>query len=153
MRKLLFIYIILILLSAGCGKRQTVVYDQPEVLGHGYYETAWVDPEIIYSDTLYTIIRASRVDSFYVERPENPLKELVPSLVFHVDGDECFTWINLLDDQNNIIKPLLARNLSRGYYKITCEAERINIQLSASGIYFIKADFCGYAVKQQFTRR
>ena len=153
MRKAVLSFMVVLMSMSGCGKRQTVVYNLPEVHEGGYYEKAWVEPEIIYSDTLYTIIRADWVDSFYVDRSENPLKALVPSLEFYVDQTECFTWINLLDDQRRIIKPLLAKNLGRGFYKITCSPERVNIYDSPSGVFFIKADFCGYVVSQQFTRK
>ena len=94
MRKAVLSFMVVLMSMSGCGKRQTVVYNLPEVHEGGYYEKAWVEPEIIYSDTLYTIIRADWVDSFYVDRSENPLKALVPSLEFYVGQTECFTWIS-----------------------------------------------------------
>ncbi len=137
----------------GCGKRQTVVYDQPEVSTQGYYETAWVDPQILISDTLYTLIAARRIDSFYVDEPLNPLEPMAPAIEFHVDQAGCFTSVNLLDERSAVIRPLLARNLSYGYYKVTVNVSKISPWLSSTGTYFLKVEYCGFTVVERLTVR
>ena len=70
--------------SFGCIKRPAVVYDQPEVAQSGHYEKAWIDPQIIFSDTLYTLIRSDRIDSFYVDQPPDPDEELASAISFQI---------------------------------------------------------------------
>lgn len=148
-----FLFIFILLLASGCGKRQMIVYNQPEAISGGYYETAWINPQILISDTLYTLIKAERIDSFYVEQPTELLKEPRASLTIVITEESCFATINLLNDQGVIIKPLLARKLRSGYYKITCNIDRVNVGLSRTGFYFIKADYCGFSVVERVTRQ
>ena len=143
----------LLLMASGCGKRQSIIYDQPELAQSGYYEKAWVDPVIIFSDSLYTLIRSDRVDSFYVDQPNDPFEQMSPSIMFHISQENCFTTVSLLGNQSQVVRPLLARDLPRGYYKVTCNISRISEGLSPTGIYFLKAVFCGFPVVERVTVR
>jgi hypothetical protein len=145
--------VVSVLRISGCGKRQTVIYDQPEVSRQGYYETAWVDPEILISDTLYTLISAKRIDSFYIDEPLNPMEPMASAIEFHIDQGNCFTSVNLLDERSEVIRPLLARDLGYGYYKITVNVSKINPWLSSTGVYFLKVEYCGFAVVERLTVR
>jgi hypothetical protein len=143
----------LLVMWTGCGKRPAVIFDQPEMAQSGYYDKAWVDPVIILSDSLFTFIRAERVDSFYVDQPPDPEEEIAPSIMFHIRQETCFTTINLLDDQSRVVRPLLARNLSRGYYRVTCNVSRLSPETSSTGIYFLKAVYCDFQVVERLTVR
>lgn len=143
----------LLLSVAGCVRKPAIVYDQPEVAPSGYYEKAWIDPKIIFSDSLYTLIRADRVDSFYVNEPPNPNEEVASAITFQVRQDNCFTTVNLMDNQSRILSPLLAQNLPRGFYKVTCNVSRISSGLSSSGVYFLKAEYCGFPVVERLIIR
>lgn len=136
-------------IMAGCVNKPAVVYDQPEVAPSGYYEKAWIDPQIILSDSLYTLIRADRIDSFYVAEPPDPEEEMAYAISFQVRQENCFTSVNLLDDRSRIIQPLVAQNLPRGFYKVTCNVSRISSELSANGVYFLKAEYCGFPVVER----
>ena len=141
--RVLIASLILIGVSAGCVKRQQVRYDQPELPSAGYWEIAWVDPEMIISESWFTLIRAGRVDSFYVDRPEKMFELAEPSLKFDVAEDSCFTVINLVTERADIIRPILARNLGRGLYKATIDLSRLGLPAAPAGGYYLKADFCG----------
>ena len=126
----------------GCGKRQTVVYDQPELPRGGHWETAWVDPQLLLTDTLFTLIRTERIDSFYVDEPL-PL-ELQPTAIhFQVDATECFVAVSIVDDRGSILKPLIAQTLATGYYKFTLFPHQLDPRLRAATGLFIKAFYCG----------
>ncbi|MEW6411641.1 MAG: hypothetical protein AB1483_04105 [Candidatus Zixiibacteriota bacterium] len=148
-----FILLSIVIIGHGCGKRQTVIYDQPEVSTQGYYEKAWIDPQILSSDSLYTLISARRIDSFYVDEPLNPLEPMAPAIEFHIDQGGCFVSINLLDERSAVIRPLVVRRLGYGYYKITVNVAKISPGLSSAGICFLKAEYCGFTVVERLTVR
>jgi hypothetical protein len=107
----------LILLLIGCGG-PPVTYDQP-VVPMGYYETAWVEPQIVRSDSIFTLIRSARVDSLYVEGAE--VRALSsPALEFVIPTDTCFVSMVLqfLESDRNPI-PLIVQYLPKGTYKLT----------------------------------
>ncbi len=141
----------LVILSSGCGKRPTVVFDHPEGAQAGYYDKAWIDPVIIFSDSLYTVIRSDRIDSFYVDQPPDPSEEIAPSIMFQIRQESCFASISLLNDRGEMVSPLLAQNLKRGYYKVTCNIGRLTPELSSTGVYFLKAVYCDFQVVEKVT--
>ncbi|MEE8576647.1 MAG: hypothetical protein V3T31_05275 [candidate division Zixibacteria bacterium] len=149
----LMLLVVAMLGGGGCGNKPAIVYDQPQLQQGGYWEKAWVDPVIIFSDSLYTLFRSDRVDSFFVDKPVDPLDELAPSVVFQIRRESCFTTANILDGQSRVIHPLLARNLGRGFYKITCNTSRLNPELSLSGIFFVRVVYCGFQVVERLTVR
>ncbi|MCH7948638.1 MAG: hypothetical protein IIC66_12660, partial [candidate division Zixibacteria bacterium] len=115
--KRLTIILILIIALAGCGKK--TLYNMPAVDQTGYYETAWIDPSVVLEDEWYTLLRSDRVDSFYVEIKPGDNKPLAPSVEFKVSQFECLTSVNLMNGRQEIIRPLLVKNLKFGYYKLT----------------------------------
>ena len=107
----------LLLLAVGCGGPKTT-YDQP-VVPAGYYETAWVEPQIVLSDSIFTLIRAARVDSIYVQG-EDGSAPWSPSLEFVVPTDTCFVSMVLqFLEGNRPPIPLIVRYLPKGNYKLT----------------------------------
>lgn len=125
----------------GCGKRQV----HPEVPGGGHYEIAWVEPQVLVSDSLYTLIRAERIDSFYVGQPSDFSSTEAPSVMFHVTDDECFTSVNLLNSTGEVIKPLLVKNLPSGFYKLTFHLSGLS-----EGNFYLRVDYCDSSVIQPF---
>ena len=135
MRCLNTIYIIFLLgliLVTGCIKRPAV-YDKPEI-AEGIWEKAWVDPVIIMSDSLFTLIRSDRIDSFYVDDPFSAVG--IKSLEFTIPDSICFVYVKLENDFNGTITPLLAHKLNAGYYKLTPTKK-------AGEILKLRADICG----------
>lgn len=143
--------ILLTLIWVGCIKKPAVVYDQPEAGSAGFYEKAWIDPQIILSDSLYTLIRADRVDSFYVPESPDPSQEVSQSIEFQVRQENCFTTVSLLDEHSQLVRLLVARNLNRGFYKVTCNVSRLSPELSSVGVYYLKAEYCGFPVIERLT--
>jgi len=125
-------FIVLIISFSGCIKRPAV-YNQPEI-AEGIWEKAWVDPVIILSDSLFTLIRSDRIDSFYVDDPFS--KSGIKSLEFKITSNACFVYVKLENDIKGTITPLLAHNLSAGYYKLTPTKK-------ADEILKLRADICG----------
>ncbi len=140
----------LLLLTVSCVKKQTLIYNQPTVHKEtGYYEKAWVDPQITYTDTLITIIKASRVDSFYVDNQAPRFKDNLTSLAFEVKEPRCFTSVLLLNNAGKVFSVLAADELSIGQYKVTLNSSQISyVQLPAER-FFLKIDFCGFSVVEE----
>lgn len=140
-------YIISLLFLAvvvtGCGGPPKPVYDQPTVVSEGYYETAWIEPQIIYSDSLLTLIQAKQVDSFYVEQKKAEEESPVTSLSFRVYYQPCFTIIRVIDANSNELLRLFEQPLSIGHYKINCNRFKINQSFPGMRNLFLKADICG----------
>ena len=140
--------LLLALVVFGCGKRQTFDRFGTEISEGGYFETAWIDPQVVISDSLFTLIRAERIDSFYVDRPAYPVSATITSLTFHVDEQSCLTTVNLLNAAGEVIKPLLVRNLRPGYYKLTVDLSRFPQDRYPDTHFYLKADYCGSSVTQ-----
>lgn len=144
---------VVMVLIGGCGHKPSIIYDQPGLQQSGYWEKAWVDPVIVFSDSLYTLFRSDRVDSFYVEEPADVQDQLAPAVVFQIRQESCFTTANILDGQSRVIRPLLARDLGRGFYKIACNTSRLDPELSPSGVFFVRVVYCGFQVVERLTVR
>lgn len=142
-----------LLIAGGCGKRQTVLYDMPRPPQAGYYEVAWVDPQIIASDSLYTLIRADRIDSFHVDKPSHLFERPAPSLTFTITQERCFTTVNLLNGRSEIVRALVARYLPKGYYKLAFNSGQLSIEDRQGESYYLKAAYCGFSVIEQIVRR
>lgn len=138
-----------LLVIGGCGKRPVVNYSQPELPTSGYYELVWEDPRVLVSDSLYTLIRSQRIDSFYVEKPRDPFGLSDRTLVFQISDDACFVAINLYDAQGKISRPLLVRNLSRGFYKFSVDLGQLYAGNRTVRTSFLKADVCGFEVSKK----
>lgn len=153
MKNLIIIIIttsILITAFISCGKKQTLIYNQPELTPEiGYYERAWVDPQLIYSDSLLTIIRSDRVDSFFVEKPQKNFNEKIITIAFEVKEQYCFTSILLLDVKGNLISVLVSDDLSIGQYKVSFNPSRINYVQPDASRFFLKTDFCGFSIVEE----
>ena len=141
----------MILLSlVSCTKRETVIYNQPIMQAEiGYYEKAWVDPVVTYTDTIITIIKASRVDSFYVDKPVPDLHGNITTLAFEVKQPNCFTSVLLLDNDGNVLSVLVADELSIGQYKVSLQSSQISYVQEFDKRFFLKIDFCGFSVVEE----
>lgn len=132
----------ILLFLFGCGKRQTVVYDQPELPRGGHWETAWIDPQLILTDTLFTLIRTERIDSFYVDEPL-PLDLQPTAIHFQVDASECFVAVSITDSHGSILQPVIAQTLAQGYYKFTLFPHQLDPRFRTAVGLSLKAFYCG----------
>ncbi len=140
----LLLVMTVLLVIGGCGlKPRPTVYDEPTV-PYAYWETAWVEPRIVLADSVFTLIRADRVDSIFVQvDPENPPHE-PPTIEFAVPAESCFVSVNLaLASHRGIAYPLIARFLRRGNYKLTVN-QPINLdEFPSREAIELRANICG----------
>ncbi len=105
------------------------------------YETVYVDPEIVFADSLITLIRADRIDSIVVEEADfsrtNP-----GSLDIRIVEPACNVAISLMDADLNVIRPLMVRILRTGFYRFSFSPARMTSPRLYPGPYFLKADYC-----------
>ena len=142
--------LLLLLLTISCGKRQTLIYNNPSLQQEiGYYEKAWVDPKIRYTDSLITIIKSNRVDSFYVEKEAPKFKNNITSLAFEVKKPHCFTSVLLLNNFGDLLSVLVADELSEGHYKVSLNSTQISYMQPPAERFFLKIDFCGFSVVKE----
>ena len=128
----------------GCGKK--TLYNMPAVEQTGYYETAWIDPAVVLEDEWYTLLRSDRIDSFYVEIKPGQNQQMAPAIEFKISQFECLTYVNLMNGHQQIIRPLLVKNLKFGYYKLTFNIGRLKRKETPAGDYFLKAEYCVFTV-------
>ncbi len=138
-----YILLFFIIIIFGCGKKQTINFNQPELPGVTYYEKAWVEPKIVLTDSIFTLIKAARLDSFLVDKPMKYQSSIDNSLQFHIAEDSCFTIINMQDPDGTVIKSFIARFLKSGFYKVTLDLSRLSEQYKYP-YYFLKVKYCSF---------
>ena len=149
MRKYI-VLLTLITVVSGCGRKVRVADESetPQV----FYERAWIDPQIVISDSLFTLIRSERVDSFIVARPE-PEAEGTASISFEVMEGSCPVVINILDEKSaRVFKPLLVKELPSGFYKMSLNTASVSYRTLPPGFYVLKVDNCGLPAMRLFSR-
>ena len=136
---------------AGCSRPPKVAVDQPQLPQAGFWEKAWVEPRIVHTDSLLTLIRADWVDSFYVEETAQSPNSLVPSFSFSVDQDFCSSEISVVNAAGNLVLPLIRQRLRRGFYKATVNANRSDLLRATAGILFVRVEYCGMSIVEQLS--
>ena len=131
-----------------CAKRQVAPRPGAEFAVGEDYDIAWVDPRVVISDSLFTVIYAERVDSFAVDGSGHETAGSAPSLVFRITEVECFVWINLASATGEVIKPLLVRNLPPGFYKLTLDVGHMSRRYGLEKRYVLTADVCGDSIEK-----
>lgn len=148
MNKQLLIIFGLLIVIAGCGQAPRFKYDQPEIPRQYGYEKVWVNPQIVYSDSLYSLIKAERIDSIYTENSENNFTDR--SITFHIPMSSCFTKINLLNSNSEILASLFASDLNMGYYKMNYNPHILDTSYTNHNKQiFIRISYCARTVLQQ----
>jgi len=144
----IFVFI-LCLMIIGCAKRQTVAFDLPSVPTDGYYEVAWVEPEIIVSDSLFTLIRAEKIDSIFIEGTPPNNESTDKSISFKINRQFCKLQFRLINSTGQILKELWYRDLTFGYYKVNITPSRINRELFNNDDLLFQVDFCQSQLNQR----
>ena len=134
-----------------CGKRQTIVYDQPTIPLGGIYEIAWIDPRIVVTDSLITLFRAARIDSVFVEKPGD-LRGNAVTVRFDIYEDTCLAVASLVDSDSRLIEPLLVQGLGRGFYKLTLNPARLKPRPSPGKPLFVRVEYCGQSITSSTLR-
>ena len=148
MKKFVFATLILIVILNGCGQRPPGPPEEQK----DYFETAWIDPQIVISDSLFTLIRASRIDSFPTDTPV--IESItIPSVSFEVARADCPVVVNILDEKSaGVVWPLLVKNLDPGFYKLTLDFSRIDFRTLPPGYYVLKVVNCDIPQMKLFRR-
>jgi hypothetical protein len=116
--KTFFLLVIVLLLFAGCGPH-SVSIEETSLPSKGRFETVWVNPRIIYADTLFTMISADRLDSLFVRTSEHAPGDNMPTVAFQVAPLSCQVVATLTDVHNRTILDLFQQTLPKAQYKIT----------------------------------
>ncbi len=149
MNKVILVLSFFLALS-GCGPK--AVYNQPGTEDSGYYETAWIDPKVVLEDPWYSLLRSHRVDSFYVASQADNPNPSNRSIKFDIKNYECLAIVNLLNGRAEVVRPLLAKNLGPGYYKMTLNIGQLKKEKLPPDNYYLKAEYCGFTVIQDLGR-
>lgn len=141
----------LLLAVFGCGKKGLIGEEKPTLVQPGIYETLWVEPQIVVADSLVTLIRSDRIDSAIVKPSDHGIA--TPSAVeLRIYQATCNVSVDLLDTNLRLIRPLLLRDLSTGFYRLTLNADRFREPSLPPGRYFLRAEYCGRSEMMTFTR-
>jgi hypothetical protein len=131
----------------GCGQRRP---GEETGSGDRVWETAWVDPEMIISTDLVTLIRSARIDSFEVD-PTAFAPATAPGLRFELVDTACIVAANVLDNHGRVVMPLMVQRLQGGHYKLTVSRTILMEQGLPPGNYRIGATICGDRRTREFT--
>lgn len=137
-------------LLASCGRKTQVAPERPSPFPTGLFETVWVNPQMVFSDSLVTLIRAERIDSLPIE-PSNLAAKKQPVLGFAIDEPTTTVTINLVDEKLRLIYPLLLQKLPAGFYKLTLNPLAIRKPSLPPGVYFLRAEYGGGVETALFT--
>lgn len=140
MKKLFGIFILLLFVSCGLGPKP--IQDQPPAPTSGFYDLVWVDPHIVYSDTLVTVIAAKRIDSVYIENQDEQFAELSPSIAFSTAGTGCLAVVDLLSRSGLVLQQLFVKDLPLGYYQLSVNLDQLKKSDLPSGQYLIRSRTC-----------
>jgi len=140
MKKLLGIFLILLFVSCGLGPKP--IQDQPPAPTSGFYDIVWVDPHIVYSDTLVTVIAAQKIDSVFIDNADEQFAELSPSIHFSTAGTGCLAVVDLMSRSGVVLQRLFAKDLPLGYYQLTINLDQLKKSELPSGQYLIKSRTC-----------
>ena len=133
----------------GCGGPRTIIYDQPSLIVVEHYETVWVDPQILFSDSLVTVIQAARLDSVLLTSV-SPERGKVARIGFHVVSDDCNVVVSLADTTGRTLRPLFIQKLSPGHYQLTLNHPLSLEEIRPLSLYLLKADYCGVLLTAPF---
>jgi len=147
---LLFPLLLLLLLLSSCARRAPVSEERPLMQGDSPYEIFWVDPQIVVADTLITLFRSERIDSAIVE-PSGMTTDRPAAVELRVMQASCNAMVDLLDANLRLVRPLLLKNLTYGYYRLTLNVDRFREPPLPPGRYFLRAEFCGRSEMAMFT--
>ena len=106
------------------------------------WETVWVEPTMLISDSLFTLIRSERIDSIVVDTRKVPSRLQMPSIAFHILEPSCFVTINLLGPNQTIQHPLVARRFGKGYYKLTLIINPALAGPLETDSWYLQATYC-----------
>ena len=146
-RSMVFVFLAaaaLLAAMSGCGGPTTIrtsdgrKYDLQE----SRFETLWVEPQIVASDSLMTLIRSERIDSIEIDpldRAGRPKK----SIEFRIAEMSCQVSVGLYNSDLRMIYPLMVRDLPTGFYRLTVNMEKFREPPPRYETFFLKADYCG----------
>ncbi|MFZ1682540.1 MAG: hypothetical protein WAU88_00280 [Candidatus Zixiibacteriota bacterium] len=158
--------IVTLLALVGCGPK-TVVQphqrpEEPIKISEGVWQLAWVDPSVVYSDSIFTLIRASRLDSFLVspgkltkELPyaaESATKSSGPSGVIKFEAPGGCPVSVLMKGDLVSVHPLSAVSLAPGIYKLTCDLSKTSLRQFPAGPYQVSIS-CGQVSRSGWLRK
>lgn len=130
------------LFLANCGNRPQLPNESADPTANDMIETVWVDPQIVSSDTLVTLIRADRIDTLLLA-PGEVVGKRGASIEIAIAEPVCDVVVFLHNTAGKPIRPLLVRPLGRGYYRLTFNFRRLNFLPLLPGKYSLVAKYCG----------
>ncbi len=147
------IYYVLALIGAlvalSCGGPPKPALPQPPT---EYYELLWVDPVLVFSDTLLTIMRSQRIDSFKVEQPSELSTAAEQGLRFRVFPEACIVSVHLRNHIGGNPSELFSGELSPGYYQLKIQTSRIDQNKFQSPSYLLTAKVCDHWISRSIAR-
>lgn len=141
---LVFVVVTTAVLVAGCGGKATIKspdgrkYDLQEQR----YETLWIEPQIVYSDSIITLIRSDRIDSAIVD-PVEKASRPASSIEIRIVEPSCQVTVGLYNSDFQMVYPLLVRDLRTGFYRLNVNMDIFRQPPPVYETYLLKADFCG----------
>mgnify|MGYP001075016519 CR=1 FL=1 len=142
--------ILFLALWTGCSRGPEVPDEKRSPFEGDQFEVVWVNPQILVSDSLVTLIRAERIDSLPIEPSNLPISKPA-SIGLIVTQPTCEVVVDLVDADLRLLYPLLLRELPVGFYKLTFNVPAIKKPPLPPGVYFLRAEYCSEVETALFT--
>jgi len=149
---LVLMVIALVMSLFGCGRRMSISEEQPVLQDRSAYEIFWVEPQIVMSDSLITLIRSDRIDSAKAD-PSELIAHRPAAIDVCIQQPACNVSIGMYDSNLRLLRPLLVKDLTAGYYRLTLQFDRFREPALPPGRYFLKADYCGKTEMSMFSNQ
>jgi hypothetical protein len=137
----LLLTLLVITLLAGCGRKASIAPEQKVIWQDDLYETLWVEPQIILADSLMTLIRSNRIDSVLADQTITARPGRA-SIEIRIYESACNVSVGLRDSEFRLVRPLLVRYLTRGFYQLTVNMDRFDRLMLPPGEYNLRVDYC-----------
>ena len=138
----LLLALVLTTVLVGCGRKARITDEQRVIWQDSPYETLWVEPQIVLADSLMTLIRSDRIDSVLAD-PSPSMPQPRTAIEIRIFQPSCNVSVGLFDADIRLVRPLLVRNLTTGFYRLTVNVDRFQKPALPPGSYFLKTDYCG----------
>lgn len=138
----LLLALVLTTVLIGCGRKARMADEQKVIWQDSPYETLWVEPQIVLADSLMTLIRSDRIDSVLAD-PSPSMPQPQTAIEIRIFQPSCNVSVGLFDADLRLVRPLLVRNLTTGFYRLTVNVDRFQKPALPPGKYYLKTDYCG----------
>ena len=102
----------------------------------------WKSFLCVFKCSVRLLIRSDRIDSVLAD-PSPSMPQPRTAIEIRIFQPSCNVSVGLFDADLRLVRPLLVRNLTTGFYRLTVNVDRFQKPALPPGKYYLKTDYCG----------